>query len=110
MAGPGTFEKSLAELGQAVLPLRDALRSPDTFIALMQKMGWRVDAIPQPLQDLGAGVDTLTDALRKLLGDGGINVGGGLSTGVSADFSTENVARALSAVQAVVNGIRGIAD
>jgi N-acetylneuraminic acid mutarotase len=110
MAGPGTFEKIVAEIGQAMLPLRDALRSPDAFIAFMQKMGWRVDVIPPPLQDLGGELDTLHDALRGLLGDGGINVGGGLSTGVSADFSADNVARALGAVQGVVNGILGIAD
>ncbi|GAA2430339.1 hypothetical protein GCM10010191_49870 [Actinomadura vinacea] len=110
MAGPGTFERILAEIGQAMLPLREALRSPDAFIAFMQRMGWRVDAIPQPLQALGAELDTLTDALRHLLGDGGLNVGGGPATGVSADFSADNVARALGAAQAVVTGIRGIAD
>ncbi|MEW2354303.1 DUF6603 domain-containing protein [Spirillospora sp. NPDC029432] len=104
------FERIMAEVGQAMLPLRDALRSPDAFTAFTQKMGWRVEAVPPPLADLGGELDTLYDALRGLLGDGGLNVGGGLSTGVSADFSADNVARALGAVQGVVNGIRGIAD
>ncbi|RSM79992.1 hypothetical protein DMH04_30805 [Kibdelosporangium aridum] len=110
MAGPGTFDKLVAEIGQAALPLRDALRSPASFTAFMQKLGWRVDAIPPALAGLGSGLDALTDSLRSLLGDGGLNVGGGLSDGVSADFSADKVARALSAVQAVINGIKAIAS
>jgi hypothetical protein len=109
MAGRGSFELVLAEIGQAVLPLREALRTPAACTAFMQKMGWRVDAVPQPLADLGPGLDALHDALRTLLGDGGLNVGGGLSTGISVDFSADNVARVLAAVQAVVDGVRGIA-
>ena len=76
MAEPGTFEKILGEIGQAFLPLRQAFSSPDEFVGLLQKLGWHADAIPQPLRDLGADVETLYDSLRRLLGDGGLNVGG----------------------------------
>ncbi|WP_410599994.1 DUF6603 domain-containing protein [Amycolatopsis sp. lyj-90] len=109
MAGTGVFEKILAGIGQAALPLREAVRSPGACIALLQKMGWRVDAVPPALSALGGALETLTESLRRLLGDGGLNVGGGSSGGVDVEFSADDVARVLSAVQALVDGVKGIA-
>ncbi|MGW3938935.1 DUF6603 domain-containing protein [Streptomyces phaeochromogenes] len=112
MAEHGTFEKLLAELGQAILPLQEALASPTAFIALLQKLGWRADDIPQPLRDLGTAVDTLYAGLRRLLGDGGINVGSDVGDGGAAPSTAvpaDEAARVLAAVQKVVSGIRAIA-
>ncbi|MFA1550095.1 DUF6603 domain-containing protein [Actinomadura chokoriensis] len=111
MAEPGTFDRLVAEIGQALLPLRQALGSTEAFVAFLQELGWRADDIPQPLRDLGTGVETLYDTLRRLLGDGGVNVGGSIGDGgASVDISPDDVARTLRAVQDVVNGIRGIAN
>ncbi|WP_028926217.1 DUF6603 domain-containing protein [Pseudonocardia acaciae] len=109
MTRPGTFETLLAEVGQAFLPLREAIGSADAFSGLLRKLGWLADDIPRPLLDLGAGVEALYDSLRRLLGDGGLNVGGGPGGGVSVEFSADDVARALGAVQRLIGGIRGIA-
>ncbi|WP_020630428.1 DUF6603 domain-containing protein [Amycolatopsis alba] len=109
MAGTGAFEKVLAGIGQAALPLREAVRSPGACVALLQKMGWRVDAVPPALSALGGALETLTESLRRLLGDGGLTVGGGSSGGVDVEFSADDVARVLSAVQAFVDGVKGIA-
>ena len=57
MADRGTFEAIAGEVGQALLPLRDALSSPQSFFAFLQKLGWRADGIPPPLAELGAGLD-----------------------------------------------------
>ncbi|MGI8329748.1 DUF6603 domain-containing protein [Actinomadura scrupuli] len=113
MAEPGTFETLVAEIGQALLPLRQALASPEAFLALLQKLGWRADDIPQPLRDLGTGVETLYDSLSRLLGDGGLNIDGslgGAGGGASVQVSPDDVSRALRAVQDVVGGIRAIVN
>lgn len=107
----GTFETLLGEIGQALLPLREALRSPESFFAFLQKLGWRGDGIPAPLADLGAGLDDLHAALRKLLGDE-LNVGGSVSVGdggASANVSADDVMRVVNGVRKVVDGIRALA-
>ncbi len=113
MASLGTLETILAEVGQALLPLRTALRSPERFFAFMLELGWQADDIPQPLRDLGNGLDALVDALTRVLG-GSLNVegsvraddeGGAAAVAVNAD----DVARLLQALQKVIAGIRGIA-
>ncbi|RSM56914.1 hypothetical protein DMH03_26925 [Amycolatopsis sp. WAC 01376] len=109
MAGTGLFEKVLAGVGQATLPLHEAVRSPGACVALLQKLGWRVDAVPPALSALGGALDTLTDSLRRLLGDGGLNVGGGSAGGVEVEFSVDDAARVLSALQALIDGVEGIA-
>ncbi|MGC5567825.1 DUF6603 domain-containing protein [Streptomyces sp. FR-108] len=111
MAEPGTFDVVVAEIGQALLPLREALASPAAFTAFLQKLGWRAEDIPQPVRDLGAAAETLFDTLHKLLGDGGVNVGGSLGSNGSAgaDISADDVARALRAIQDLIGGIRAIA-
>ncbi|MEV6911465.1 DUF6603 domain-containing protein [Amycolatopsis sp. NPDC051071] len=109
MAELGTFEKILAEIGQALLPLRTALTSPEEFSGFLRRLGWRAEAIPQPFAELGAQVETLYDALRGLLGDGGINIGGSVGDGGAAvSVSPDDIGRVLGAVQGVVNGIRAI--
>lgn len=109
MAEPGTFDIVVAEIGQALLPLREALASPAAFTAFLQKLGWRAEDIPQPVRDLGGAVETLFDTLHKLLGDGGVNVGGSLGGGTAhANVSADDVARALRAVQDLIGGIRAI--
>ncbi len=70
MADTDTFGTILAEIGKGLLPLREAVSSPDSFIFFMQKLGWDANAIPQPLQDLGTGVDQLFSQLQKILGNG----------------------------------------
>jgi uncharacterized protein DUF6603/galactose oxidase-like protein len=109
MAERGTFDVLVAEIGQALLPLREALASPAAFIALLQKLGWRAEGIPQPVRDLAAATETLFDALHKLLGDGGVNIGGSLGDGeAQVEISADDVARALRAVQDLVNAVRAI--
>jgi hypothetical protein len=108
---PGTFERILGEIGQALLPLRTAVSSPESFLAFMLKLGWQADDVPQPLKDLGTGLDTLSDALRKLLGDA-LNVEGSVSFGsgtAGANISLDDITRAMHAAQQVVGGIRTIA-
>lgn len=93
MSGPGTFETVLAEIGLALLPLSSALASPQQCTGLLRELGWAVEDVPEPLQGLRAGVDTLSETLRALL-DGG--------------FSADDVPRVLGALQALVNGIRAL--
>ncbi|MBH5333383.1 hypothetical protein IHE55_00615 [Streptomyces pactum] len=113
MSEPGTFERVLAGIGQALLPLRQALASPAEFSSLLLRLGWVTDTVPQPFVDLRAGVETLYDALRGLLGDGGLSVGGSVGDGgasAEVSFHPDDVKRALAAVQGVVRAIRAIAD
>ncbi|SEF81060.1 Kelch motif-containing protein [Nonomuraea solani] len=109
MAEQGTFDMFVAEIGQALLPLRRALGSTESFIAFLQRLGWQATDIPQPLRDLRAGVDTLYDSLTKLLGEGNVKVGGQIGGGeANVQISADDVARALHATQQVIAGIRAI--
>ena len=114
MPDQGTFETILGEIGQALLPLRTAFSSPEGFLALLLRLGWQADDIPQPLKDLGAGLEALFDALRKILGDG-LNVSGSVSVGSNgagagggAAVSADDINRAVHAVQQIISGIRAI--
>ncbi|MER7772294.1 DUF6603 domain-containing protein [Kitasatospora sp. NPDC096140] len=113
MSEPGTFERILAEVGQALLPLRDGLATPAAFTALLRRLGWIATDVPQPFVDLRNAVETLYDSLHTLLGDGGLNVDGTVGDGgasASASFSPDDVKRALGAVQALIKGIHAITD
>ncbi|MEU6994716.1 DUF6603 domain-containing protein [Streptomyces sp. NPDC046465] len=119
MAEQGTFDKLLAEIGQALLPLREAVASPQAFIGLLHELGWTVTEPPAPLRALGTQVDTLYDSLRRLLGEGGLNEGApGLRAAVpakseganAADASADDAARVLAAVQGLVTAVRAIAS
>ena len=113
MASLGTLETFLGEVGQALLPLRTALRSPEHFFAFMLELGWEADDIPQPLRDVGGGLDTLFDALTRLLGDG-LNVEGSVKAedegAVAIAVDADDIARLLQALQKVISGIRAIAS
>src|SRR5262249_9220899 len=109
MSELGTFDRILAEVGQALLPLRDALGSADAFTGLLLELGWTASDIPQPLRDLGASVETLYDSLRRLLGDGGLNSGTARGDGGAAanpGSVADEAARVLTAAQNVLTGIQ----
>jgi hypothetical protein len=106
---PGTLDRVLAEVGQALLPLRDALASPDDFAGLARTLGWTVTAIPPPVGNVVTAADTLYDSLRRLLGDGGINLGGSQGGPVDGSFAPDEAGRTLAAVQKLISGIRAIA-
>lgn len=119
MADQGTFDKLLAGIGQALLPLREAVASPQACIGLLHQLGWTVDDPPAPLRALGTTTDTLYDSLRRLLGDGGLNEGapglripapGKSERASAATASADEAARVLAAVQGLVTAIRAIAD
>ncbi|MEV6974065.1 DUF6603 domain-containing protein [Kitasatospora sp. NPDC093806] len=113
MSEPGTFERILAEVGQALLPLREALATPAAFSALLRRLGWLADDIPPPFVDLRNGVEALYDALRSLLGDGGLNLGGSAGdggAGASGSFSADAGKRAVGALQSLIKAIHAIAD
>jgi len=114
MTERGTFETLLAEVGQALLPLREALASPEAFVGFLTKLGWHAEDIPQPLVQVGASVEVLYDLLRKILGDGGLNVGGSVAgstddgAAVAIDVSLDDIQRGIQAVTDVVDGIKAI--
>jgi hypothetical protein len=111
MADLGTFETLLSEVGKALLPLKIAISSPDNFRAFMLKLGWQADDIPQPLQDLGADLDTLFSELRKIVGDG-LAVDGSVSldpASASSNITIDDILRLKNAVEQIVNGIHDIA-
>jgi hypothetical protein len=111
MGNLGTFEALLAEVGKALLPLKEAVSSPANFVFLMQKLGWQADAIPQPLQDLGAGVDALFSELRKVVGDG-LSFDGSVglrSDSASVDISLADILALKHALEQIINGIHGLA-
>src|SRR5262245_38998967 len=112
MARVGTFEAVLGEIGQALLPLRTALRSRQDFFAFMLKLGCQAEHIPQPLSEVRAALDTLFDALRRALGDG-LNVESSVRATDDAappDVHPDDVARILQGLQQVVAGVRAIAS
>jgi hypothetical protein len=106
---PGTLDRILAEIGQALLPLRDALTSADAFTGLARTLGWTVAAVPQPVLDVGSAADTLFDSLGRLLGDGGINLGGSLGSPNDGTFAPDEAVRTLTALQKLIAAIRAIA-
>lgn len=111
MADLGTLETILSEVGKGLLPLKAAISSPNSFFAFMLKLGWRADDVPQPIQDLGTGLDTLLSELQELLGSG-VSVDGSVSlesTSVSTNLNIEDIARLTDAVRSVVDGIHAIA-
>jgi hypothetical protein len=112
MTGLGTFEKVLGEVGQALLPLHRALRSPERFTGLLLKLGWHVDAIPPLFESLGDDLDALFEELQRIV-RGGLNVGGAVRLAPdesTVEVSLDDVRRTLHAVRRVVDGVRAIGD
>ena len=100
---PGTVDKALAEIGQALTPLRDALSSVDRFSAFMVGLGWRVDDIPTPLRDLGAGLTALYEDLGAL-----IDTDPAIPGPINAEVDL--VGRIAHEVRQVIDGIQAIAS
>lgn len=110
MAELGTLDRLAAEVSQALLPLREAVVDPDEFSGLLQRLGWHAPTVPQPLLDLADSVETLYDALLRLLGDTGLNAGGAPSDQDSESGGPDEVARVFAALQRLVSAIRAIAN
>ncbi|WP_405057099.1 hypothetical protein OG474_30730 [Kribbella sp. NBC_01505] len=110
MAEPGTVEKLVAEIGRALLPLRDALRSPADFSTFVQELGWTTTELPGALRDLGSRVDGLYDSLVNLIGAGGFVPGGSSEPGDTPAASAADVARALSSLTGVIESIRAVSS
>lgn len=111
MAELGTFETILSEVGKALLPLKGALSSRESFFSFMLKLGWQADDIPQPLRDLNAGLDTLFSNLRKIVG-AGLSVEGSVSlesASASTSISIDDISALKNAVEQIVKGIQDIA-
>jgi hypothetical protein len=118
VAEPGTFEKLLAEIGQALLPLRGALSSPGRFSGFVIRLGWEVDAVPEPLHNVADGIDGLLNGLAGLVGGGGLSAAasgsfeagsGGAGASPTVDVSADAVARVVTSLQQVIGGIRAVA-
>ena len=54
------------ELGRALLPLEQAVSSPAGFQGLMREIGWNVESLPAPIQDLLAPAGQLAAAIGAL--------------------------------------------
>ena len=110
MSEPGAFETIVAEMGKFLLPLRMALDSPAAFERLLMELGWNSGSIPQPLRDLGPDVESLFNALQKIVA-GGLGFDGSVSDdGASIDVNPQDVLRAIEAIRNVVEGIDAIAS
>lgn len=106
----GTFEALLAEVGKALLPLKFALSSKQSFFGFMLKLGWQADEIPQPLNDLNTSLDNLFARLRKLTGDGLAFDGSvSLDTESPTSISLDDVSGLKQAVEQIINAIEDIA-
>jgi hypothetical protein len=110
MSEPGAFETIVAEVGKFLLPLRKALDSPAAFERLLMELGWNANAIPQPLRNLGPDVESLFNALQKIVA-GGLSFDGSVTDeGASIDIDPQDVLRAIEAIKNVVEGIDAIAS
>ena len=64
-----TVNTILTEVGKAFLPLENALASKDNFQDFMRQLGWTVDSIPGPINNLVSSVSDLKSAIEKITGD-----------------------------------------
>ncbi|HRI34861.1 MAG TPA: hypothetical protein PLD02_13995, partial [Saprospiraceae bacterium] len=67
MSENNTFSKITTEIGFALQPLGRALSSVDLFTSFLRQLGWSVDQIPQPIQDLGNAVSSLISNLELVI-------------------------------------------
>jgi hypothetical protein len=67
MAQDDTLSVLVREVGRALLPLREALSSVESFQGLMLELGWTVDDIPPPVQNLLGPLDDLASVLEALI-------------------------------------------
>ena len=59
----GTVVAIAEEIGRALCTLRPALESPAAFKGLALRLGWNLETIPAPIQELAGSVATLESAL-----------------------------------------------
>src|SRR5215510_12283539 len=63
----------ISETAKAFLPLRKAISSLDAFKALMRDMGWSLEAMPLPIQNLNTSLTRLEESLVSALSSGGLH-------------------------------------
>ncbi|GJL65131.1 MAG: hypothetical protein NPIRA05_01020 [Nitrospirales bacterium] len=61
-----TLSILVEETGNLLMPLREAIASPATFITFMARMGWGVDEIPTPIADLASSLNAVFIALERV--------------------------------------------
>ena len=83
------------EVGRALVPLEEAVASPDAFATFMAGLGWDVQSLPPPIQDLLAPAGELAAAIRALDAD---------------DPPPEAIAAAIESLVALVEQIRRVAQ
>jgi hypothetical protein len=111
MPAPGTLEVVLLEVSRLLMPLKKAIDSPESFYSFMLNLGWDADDIPQPLQQLGTGLDTLFTKLQAIFG--GISLSGSVSPGSqtsSLNISPADVQALIQAIEQVIDGIVDIVN
>ena len=89
MAEKGTIQAIGMAVAKAFEPLQDILASETAFIGMMRQMGWTVEDIPGPIQDLITPLDNLVSAIQT----------------VQVDSSVENIAELLTALANLTNAV-----
>jgi hypothetical protein len=68
MNGDDTLRRITEEVAQALVPLEEAVASPERFSALLRELGWDfAGAVPPPIAALGAAIADLRTALDAVL-------------------------------------------
>jgi len=97
MSQRDTLTLVVEEIALALAPLQDAVLSPERFVNFMAQLGWEVDGIPQPLQDLAGSLTGLIADLQHIL----------TRDETGADSLSE-IGALLQSVQQVFSGIKVI--
>src|SRR5678815_3450054 len=71
MSNQDTLSLLVQEAAKLLSPLRVAISSPESFKTFMARLGWTIDDIPQPIQDLATDLETLIAKL-KVVTDGNV--------------------------------------
>lgn len=90
MAARDTIDALAEEVGSALLPLTEALASPENFQAFAVELGWELGSAPPSVQTLGGPAATIASVL-----EGG-------------DVDASTVAAVIGAIRAFLNGTSGI--
>src|SRR5258707_295974 len=98
MSQQDTFSLAVEEVALALVPLRNAISSPQSFVSFMAKMGWQIDGVPQPLVSLGGGLGNLITTLQRIIAT---EQSGG-------DINLSDVNALLQSVRDVFHGIQAI--
>ena len=98
MSQRDTFSLAVEEMALALLPLRNAISSPERFVSFMAQMGWQVDSVPEPLVNLAGGLAGLITTLQRIV----------RNQQSGADINLADIDELLQAVQDVFEGIQAI--